>query len=406
MELLKLPGRLIKIENWKVRFPVIAWYILAATGAVLKIRLGESRYNNFIIFRQVFWHTVHQTNLYAEYPLEYFDTNHYGPFFSVVIAPFVLMPAPVGVFFWCLSNAAILIYAIRKLPVSFKNQNIILLIGAVEMMTSIENAQFNCIMASWIILSYVLVQKEKDFWAALFIAAGFLVKLYGIVGLCFFLFSKHKREFILGFVFWLCTLFLLPMVISSFSFVMHSYIDWYHSLLQKNAKNLSDGGGKINLSVMGLAERIFNIRLSNSIILIPAAILQLIPAVRFTQFRNIQFRLQYLALMLIGVVIFSTSSESPTYIIAMTGVGIWFILQEKNAINITLLAFAIVITSMSPTDFFPKYIKENYVFTYGLKALPCFLIWLSLLYHLTTKKFNEVKFFNEKKHFDNNTCLQ
>ncbi len=388
---MKLPNRLIKIDNWKPHFPVIIWYILAAIGAILKIRLGESKYNNFILFRQVFWHTIQQTNLYSEYPLEYFDTNHYGPFFSVIIAPFVLMPAPVGVFFWCMANAAILLYAIKQLPVNRKNQNIILLIGLVEMMTSIENVQFNCIMASWIILSYVLVQNEKDFWAAFFIIAGTLVKLYGIAGICFFLFSNHKREFIFGLIFWLLALFLLPMVISSFSFVINSYQDWYHSLVQKNAKNVINDDGKINLSVMGLVHRIFKIHLSNSIVLISAALLYLLPFTRFSQYKNISFRLHYLALLLIGVVIFSTSAESATYIIAMTGVGIWFIVQKKNAINIALLIFAIVITSLSPTDFFPKLIRENYVFTYGLKALPCFFIWLSLLYHLITKNFIKVK---------------
>ena len=93
----------------------------AATGAVLKIRLGESKYNNFRIFRYVFWHTIHQTNLYSEYPSEYVDTNHYGPF-SVIIAPFALMPVPLGCFFWCMANAAILLYSVRQLPLSFKNQ--------------------------------------------------------------------------------------------------------------------------------------------------------------------------------------------------------------------------------------------------------------------------------------------
>ncbi len=391
MEKIKWTERLRKIDNRNLNFPVAIWYVLAATAAVLKICLGQSKYNNFIIFRQVFWHMLDQINLYAEYPSEYFDANHYGPFFSIVIAPFAIMPTPMGVFFWCMANVVLLLYAIRQLPISFKNQNVILLIAAIEMMTSIENTQFNCIMTSWIILSYVLVQKEKDFWATLFIVAGTLVKLYGIVGICFFLFSKHRREFMTGFIFWLAVLFLLPMLFSSFSFIVQSYQDWYHSLIQKNANNIMNDDGKINLSIIGLIHRIFKIELLNSTVLIPGALLYAVPFVRICQYKNILFRLHYLALLLIGVVIFSSSSESPTYIIAMTGVGIWFILQQKNAINITLLIFALVITSLSPTDIFPKYIRENYVFAYGLKALPCFFIWLSLLYHLITKDFKHAK---------------
>lgn len=406
MKKLKLAGKVVQTDTWKLCFPGIIWFTLAAIGILLKIRLGESKYNNFIIFRQVFWHTIHHTNLYSAYPLEYFDTNHYGPLFSVLIAPFALVPAPVGVFFWCITNAVMLFYAIRKLPINFQSQNVILLIAAIEMMTSIQNAQFNCIMTSWIILSYILVQNSKDFWAVFFIVAGTLVKLYGIVGICFFLFSKNKVQFILSFLFWLVMLFFLPVVLSSFHFVIQSYVDWYHSLIAKNEQNVINTDGNINLSVMGLINRILKIEVSNSSVLIPAAILYALPFLRFDQYRNVSFRLHYLAFLLIGVVIFSSSAESATYIIAMTGVGIWFVLSEKNWFDISLLIFALILTSLSATDLMPRSIKLSIIFPYGLKALPCILIWFRLLSILITKKFIRTNVFNEKKYFYNNPRLQ
>ncbi len=406
MKKLKLPGRWGQMNTWKLYFPAIIWFTLAAIGILLKIRLGESKYNNFIIFRQVFWHTIHRTNLYSAYPSQYFDTNHYGPLFSLLIAPFALVPAPVGVFFWSIANAGMLFYAIRKLPITFQCQNVILLIAAIEMMTSIQNAQFNCIMTSWIILSYILVQNGKDFWAVFFIVAGTLVKLYGIVGICFFLFSKNKMQFILSFLFWLLILFFLPVMLSSFHFVVQSYVDWYHSLMEKNAQNVINIDGNINLSVMGLIKRILKIEISNSSVLIPAAILYTLPFLRFDKYRNVSFRLYYLAFLLIGVVIFSSSAESATYIIAMIGVGIWFVLSEKNALNISLLIFALILTSLSATDLMPRSVKLSIIFPYGLKALPCTLIWFRLLSILITKNFIVTNVFNEKKYFYNNPRLQ
>jgi hypothetical protein len=33
-------------------------------------------------------------------------------------------------------------------------------------------------------------KKEKDFWATFFIVAGFLTKVFGIVGICFIFFQS------------------------------------------------------------------------------------------------------------------------------------------------------------------------------------------------------------------------
>jgi hypothetical protein len=97
-----------------------------------------------------------------------------------------------------------------------------------------------------------------------------------------------------------------------------------------------------------------------------------------------------LSSVLIFTVIFSTGSESPTYIIAFVGVAIWFVIQEKPITNwkIALFIFAIVLTSLSPSDLFPKFIKEQYIQKYAVKAVPCMLIWIAIVYQILTSKFN------------------
>ena len=58
-------------------------YLLASViTAWSKYIRGEEDYNNYLIFKHVFWHTWEQKNLYLEYPELYFDSNHYGIFFS------------------------------------------------------------------------------------------------------------------------------------------------------------------------------------------------------------------------------------------------------------------------------------------------------------------------------------
>ena len=96
-----------------------------------------------------------------------------------------------------------------------------------------------------------------------------------------------------------------------------------------------------------------------------------------------------LSSILLAVVIFSAAAESPTYIIAMTGVALWFVLQHspKKKYVVFLLVFAIILTSFSPSDIFPSYLREHFIRPYALKALPCVLIWFVLIYDMITRNF-------------------
>lgn len=58
------------------------WAILAIVAAIAKGGLDGGKLNNFLIFRQVFWHLVDLKSLYAYYPEEYYDHNLYGRCFQ------------------------------------------------------------------------------------------------------------------------------------------------------------------------------------------------------------------------------------------------------------------------------------------------------------------------------------
>jgi hypothetical protein len=381
----------IKIGKWRLPFPALLWFVLAALAAIAEI--GRNDINNFLIFKQVFWHTLHQQHLYIAYPAEYFDTNHYGPVFSILIAPFALLPKVIGCFLWCIFNAWVLFYAIEKLSLNKTQRNGILLISAIEMMTSIHNVQFNPMLCGWVILTYVLTEKKQYLWATFFIAAGFYVKLYGIIGVAFFWFAEDKIKFVLSFILWLVVLFCLPMLISSPAFIIQSYKDWFDALVEKNALNvdISIENGMQDISLLGMIRRIFSIStLPNFYITIPGGILYALPFLRFSQYKNAYFKLSYLAFALIGVVIFSSSAESPTYVIAVAGVAIWYVIQGSytSLLNIILLVLTFLLTILSPTDIVPRFLKDDFIIRYSLKALPCFLVWSVLIFQLLKKDFS------------------
>lgn len=362
------------------------WLLLPVIAALTKM----NSYNNFMIFRGVFWHTWNGTPLYIEYPEEYFDTNHYGPFFSLIIAPFALLPEWVGLLCWLVVMSFCLYWAARKLPLPHKKQIFIYWFCAHELLTALFMSQFNIIIAAIIIATFYCVEKEKDIWATLFIVIGTFVKLYGIVGLAFFFFSKHKIKFILSFIGWSVVCFVAPMLISSPEYILSQYQGWYESLVEKNGLNTFSWGQ--NVSFLGMVRKMSGCETYSDLwLIVPGLILFALPYLRIRQYKHLAFRYTLLASVLLFVVLFSTGSESSTYIIAFMGVAIWYVAApwQRSKWDIALMVFAFILTSMSPSDLFPSYLRKTFVHPYALKALPCMLIWLKLCYEILVKDYTE-----------------
>jgi hypothetical protein len=380
----------VSILNRKVPLIVILWFALALIAALAE--LLHASINNYLIFKQSFWHTLAQTSLYQPYPAEYNDLYFYGPLFTLIIAPFSILPTWLGCTLWCMLNAGILYYAIWRIHLSRRNKIIILAITAIEMMTSIHNVQINPMIGAWIILAYVFTEEEKDLWATFIIAVSFLVKIYGIASLLFFVFSKHKVRFILSFIFWMIVLICLPMIYTSPSYILSVYQEWYHTLIAKNNINaLGNAADEYrDISVMGMIRRMSGNRgIKNLSILIPAAVVIVAPLMQFKQSYSRYIRLSYLAIVLITVVIYSTGAESSTYVIPVAGVAIWYVInykQQRKFCNVVLL-LVFMLTILSATDLCPGYLKSHFIRPYSLKALPCFIVWCILIVNVFRQNF-------------------
>ena len=94
------------------------------------------------------------------------------------------------------------------------------------------------------------------------------------------------------------------------------------------------------------------------------------------------FQLRILAFVTIYLMLASTGTESPTLIMAFPGLGLWFILGPKNKFRWSLLVITLLISSFSPTDLFPRYIRETFINQYALMILPLLIVWCVLAYDL------------------------
>ncbi len=363
------------------------WILMGVIAWLAKMR--ADRHNNFLIFRYQFWHTWQQQPLYLEYPHEYFDHTHYGPFFGALIAPFAILPEWLGLLAWLLALCLFLYVAVRSLPLQKAQQVFIVWFSAHELLTALFMQQFNVAIAAILVLTFVCIEKKKDFWAAFFIMIGTFVKLYGIVGLAFFFFSRQKGKFILSLVLWAILMFVAPMLISSPEYIVDQYSAWFERLQLKNSDNLF--ALSQNVSFLGLLRKISgNPDYSDLWPILAGLVLFALPYLRLKQYQYPAFRQMWLASVLIFVVLFSTGSESSTYIIPFIGIAIWYVAVpwKRSHWDLVLIVLVFVLSSLSPSDLFPKVIREEWIKPYALKALPVSLVWFKLMYEMCLKDYS------------------
>lgn len=368
------------------RFVTTLWFGLAiATIIQYIIKIGK--FNNYLIFKGVYAHTLQERSLYIPYPEEYFDVNHYGVLFSAIIAPFAVLPDKLGATLWILANAGFLYWAIRQLPLKQWQIIGILLISAHDLYTAAAMQQFNISIIAFLVGAFVFIHRGQSHWATLLIVIGTLTKLYGIVGLAFFFFAKDKIRFIVSGLLWLLILFCLPMLYSSADFVLLQYKEWFLRLAEKNSSNLNTETYNLqNLSLLGFLQRT-KIFIHNNITILTGLVLFSLPYLRLSQYKNIHFQLLFLASVSMFICLFSTGTENSTYVIAYVGIGIWYVctpMVNKN-LKIALLIFAIL-GSLSPTDIFKPW-KFDYIIKYSLRAVPVAIIWLVMIYQMCVMDF-------------------
>ncbi len=352
--------------------------------------------NNFLIFCGVWEHLSAQQSLYAPYPEEYMDVNYYGPFFSLLIAPFAMVPRPLGLFLWLVFLVLFLFAAIRYSDLTKYEKLFVFWFCSHELLNAMFLSQFNIGIAAIVVLSFTMIDRKHDFWAAFFIMMGTMIKLYGVLGLAFFFFSRQKPKFILSLLFWAVVMFVAPMLFSSPGYVVGQYQEWYMALVSKNALNIDTlatgdmADLSTNISLLGFFRRTTHqLTYSDLWIIVPGIIAFCLAYLRRDQYKYIAFRQMIMASALMFCVLFSTGSENSTYIIAFVGVALWYccVPWQRSWSDVALMVVVFIISSLSPGDLFPKAIYRGFIQPYAIKAVPVAIVWFKLCYEVYTRDY-------------------
>ncbi|CAL1518273.1 glycosyltransferase family 87 protein [Chitinophaga sp. MM2321] len=332
-----------------------------------------TRYNNFLIFKQAWSHLIHYQDLYVLYEAEYYDLYKYSPSFAMWMGVFAWMPDVPALICWNILNVVVFIWAMRTLPVCKAHMPAMFLFLAIEMMIALTSSQINVAIAGAFILSWHFMENKKVWAAALCVVITIYIKIFGIVALSLFILYPERWKAAFYTVFWIVVLGLMPLLVVSPAQLLFLYKSWAHLLT-------NDFSASYGVSVMGWWHTWFNMEISKQTFILTAAALFMVPFTRFQYYKEPLFRLHMLSSILIWVVIFNHKGESPTYIIALMGVAIWYFTQQPTRINSILAVLTLVFTSFSSTDLItPYWIARTYVEPYAVKAVFCSIVWLKII---------------------------
>ena len=379
-----------KLKEWLSDFRVIfAGWLIMALIPWLSRWLRDAFDLDYSIFYHSFWHAWQQMPLYIIYPE---DGNYflYGPLFTVLMAPLAVLPYQMGRLLWMLIITVVPFWSIRKTCFTRYQQVFILWFVAAEAYLCTLDSESNSLILAILIFSFYLIDKEEDRWAALLIALGTTTKLFGIVGLAFLPFSRHKLKLIGWTAAWTAILLVLPMLVFGVDYIAQQYLAWYDVLVHKNELNQFAAGQ--NVSLLGIVRKVSQCATYSDLwLMIPGMVLFALPYLRFKQYQHMAFRQTILASVLMFIILFATSSENYGYIIAMTGVAIWYTAApwKRSKWDVALMVLAFILTSMSSSDLFYKPLWREVIKPYSLKALPVIIIWLKLTYELCKRDYED-----------------
>ena len=187
------------------RFVLLAYVLIGLIASIQQLLLPPhifsgmpyTEYNNYVIFKQTWFHLLAGKNMYILYPEVQWDLYKYSPTFALFMGLLARLPDYMGLTIWNLSNAIVLYAALRMLPFKDRTISLLLWFVSLELLTSVQNAQSNGLMAGLLIGAHACMQRGKVAWATLWLVIATFIKVYGAIGFCLFLFYPDKIKFIL-----------------------------------------------------------------------------------------------------------------------------------------------------------------------------------------------------------------
>ena len=357
---------------------LFAGLITAQRLLVANEGFSHTLYNNYLIFQQSFFHLLENENLYKAYPQEHYDLFKYSPSFALFMGVIAYFPVWIGLFLWNLLNVFVLFLGLKKLKFTRNNGFLFAsLFVLIELITTTQNSQSNALIAGLILLAFDALENSKVSRSAWMLIATVFIKLFGLVAFVLYLFYPKKIKSGLLVIFWVVVLSAIPLLFIDTQSLYYQYVSWLNLLG-------NDHSNELKFSVMGFLNSWFGVSAEfKNYILLLGVFMFVIPLIKIKSYKVLRYKQLYVASVLLWVVLFNHMAESATFILAITGISVWYFTKnEVTLLDKFLMLLTFLFTLLSPSDIYPEFIRKMYFIPYTVKVIPCILVWLKINFEL------------------------
>jgi hypothetical protein len=343
-------------------------------GAVVAATLQQGvahQNNNFLIFRAASLHLLHGQDLYAAYPALHKDFYKYSPSFALLFLPFALPPFALAMLLWNALNAGAL-YLTLGTVLPRRAADVARAIVFLDMLGSLQNVQSNAVVAALIIGSFAAYERRHTVLGSVAVVTGAAIKIFPLAGASFAIFHPRRGRVAVALVVAAVVMLLLPLLVTPPATIVAQYASW-RAIETKDA--LARG-----FSVMEMLQLLFHRDWPNWPLQLAGVVVLVAPVLaRRDRWSEWSFRRLYLCSVLVFCVIFNHQAESPTFVIAIAGVAIWFTsLTRRTRLDWALMALVVLGTILASSDAMPRVVQRDLFDAYRVKVVPCILLWLEL----------------------------
>jgi len=351
---------------------LVGLYVAVAVGVTVQ-RLVLHKQNVFRIFAWASRNMLAGVNPYAAHPDQYVDFYRYSPAFAIAFTPFAVVPEWLGLLAWNLVNAMGLYWAVSRLLPRPRAQ-LVLMVVLGDIARTMQSCQSNGLVTALMIAAFIAYSGPRVWRGAFAVAAGAAIKIFPVGAALFALLRRDRRRALGVVAATIAALALLPVLVVGPRELLLQYARWFSQEQAETFKPMSSVmdlldvwtgyyGPRLPIQLFGLA-----------VLLLPAA-------VKRGAHDDHHWRLTLLSSLLIFSVLFNYGAERPSFVIATTGIAIWYAIGRRTRLQGTLLILSLALVTADGVGLWPGDIGV-WMDESRLRVIPVLAAWIAIQWDL------------------------